>query len=134
MEIITKDFIKERTYWDIAENAFDDAMFGLENSRFRMAGMFFHKFAEMGAKALLGKTDPQHNMMSSRAVGLILLAYDPEGYAANELADRAGYLTSLFFNTQAPGIGYIECTQEHAKVAHDAAVFLRKYYEGELAK
>ncbi|MCL2168510.1 MAG: HEPN domain-containing protein [Defluviitaleaceae bacterium] len=134
MEATKNGLFRKRTYWDIALNALDDAMFGLENERYCLAALHFHRFAEKGAKALLAKTDPQHSLLQSPAIGLILLAYDPEGYSKNGVMDGAGYLTTLYFGTQSPGIGYIELTKEHAETARRFALQLRQYFEAEIAK
>ena len=122
-----------KTFWEIAVEDLDDALFCLEHKKFRMAVFNFQQFAEKGAKALLEKKDPKSAFLRSHFVEKVLAAYDVK-HKVSDLADKANYLSSFYFDTRYPGDNYAEIIEEQAVKAHDCAMCLKSYYESELER
>ena len=93
----------------------------------------FQQFSEKAAKALLEKKDPESVFLRSHSIEKILAAYDTK-HKSSDLADKANYLTSFYFDIQYPGDDYDEIIEEQVVKAHDCAMCLKLYYEAELER
>ena len=119
------------SYRDISLLDLDEAMFNLENKRYRPAVFFFQQFAEKSAKALLEKKDPEHRQLKSHAVEKILEAYD-DVHKTSEIGDKARYLTGFYFDTRYPGDNFTEITKTQAIRAKAFSDDLNVYFKAEL--
>jgi len=122
------------TYWGIALEDYENAIFAKDASKNKMAVFYFQQFAEKGAKALLEKIDPEHTFLKSHRVENILAAYD-KNHRCGELSDKARYLTSFYFDTRYPGDNYVAVIDDiQMECALRYANALKEYFENELEK
>jgi len=121
------------TYWKIAKDDWDEAIFNMEHGRHRSAVFYFQQFAEKGAKTLLEKKDSLHNALKSHRVDTILTAYN-QHFAVGDFKDMALYLSSFYFDTRYPGDNYSDVIEIQVVQAYKYAKKLRQYYEAELIR
>jgi len=122
------------TFWDIALEDYEQAIFCKNAGKNKYAVYHFQQFAEKGAKALLEKIDPDHKSLKVHRVEAVIASYDNK-HRSGELSDKARYLTSFYFDTRYPGDNYasdIDDTQVENALCY--ANILKEYYEGELLK
>jgi HEPN domain-containing protein len=122
------------TYWDIAKEDLEHAVFLMEAKRNKYAVLSFQQFAEKGAKALLEKKDSAHKALRSHQIETIIVAYDVN-HSFGEISDKARYLTSFYFDSRYPGDNYVEeITDAQVEHAFECASRLNVYYQAEWVK
>ena len=120
------------SYWKIALEDYELAVFCKSHEKFRGAVFHFQQFAEKGAKHLLEQIHPKHKVLRVHNIDLILEAYN-NTEEMSELISKGSYLTSFYFNTRYPGDNYIdEINKVQVERAEEYANCLKSYYEAEI--
>jgi len=122
------------TYWSIALEDYEQALFCRDSGKNKYAVYHFQQFAEKGAKALLEKIDPEHKNLKSLRAETVIASYDNK-HRSGDLSDKARYLTSFYFDTRYPGDNYVDDIDDtQVENALLYADILKGYYEKELKK